>query len=134
MYHILYSYNKGNQRIEYVIEKIIRKGKYIYSTVLYLLKTKSVYKWAHAVQTRVVHRPAVLCLIVRRLRGTWVAQWVKCLGLGFGSGYDLPLHGFEPHVRLCDDNVEPVWASLSPSLSAPPLLVCALCLSPSKNR
>ena len=39
--------------------------------------------------------------------GTWVAQSVKCLALGFSSGYDLEVHGFEPHLGLCADSVEP---------------------------
>ena len=25
----------------------------------------------------------------------------------FGSGHDLPIHGFEPHVGLCVDSWEP---------------------------
>ena len=46
--------------------------------------------------------------------GAWVAQSVKRLTLGFGSGYDLVVCGFEPHIGLCADSVEPVWDSLSP--------------------
>ena len=42
-----------------------------------------------------------------------MAQSVKRLTLGFGSGCDLLVHGFEPHVGLCADNVEPAWDSLS---------------------
>ena len=54
-----------------------------------------------------------------------MAQSVKCLTLDFSSGHDLTICEFEPHVRLSADNVEPAWdsLSLSPSLSAPPLLV-----------
>ena len=44
---------------------------------------------------------------------------VKCLTLDFGSGYDLTVRGIEPCVRLCTDNMEPAWDSLSPSLSQP---------------
>ena len=29
-------------------------------------------------------------------RGTWVAQLVKCLTLGFGSGHDLMIYEFKP--------------------------------------
>ena len=31
-------------------------------------------------------------------RGTWVAQSVKRLTLGFGSGHDLMVRGFKPHT------------------------------------
>ena len=55
-----------------------------------------------------------------------MAQSVKRLTLDFGSGHDLMVPGIEPHIGLCADNVEPSWASLSPSLSAPPLLVLSL--------
>ena len=57
------------------------------------------------------------------------AQSVKRTALGFGSGHDLTVRGFEPRVGLCSDRVVPVWDSLPPSLSGPPLLVLALSLS-----
>ena len=47
------------------------------------------------------------------------------LTLGFSSGHDLTVCEFKPCIRLPADGPEPVWDSLSPSLSAPPLL----CLS-----
>ena len=34
------------------------------------------------------------------LGGTWVAQSVECLNLGFGSGHNLTGHDIEPHVGL----------------------------------
>ena len=40
-------------------------------------------------------------------RGTWVAQSVKHLTLGFGSGHDLVTHKFEPRIGLCADSSEP---------------------------
>ena len=49
-----------------------------------------------------------------------MAQSVKCLALGFGSGHDLTVPGFEPSIRLSADSAELAWDSLSPSLSAPP--------------
>ena len=55
-----------------------------------------------------------------------VRAWVA---LDFGSGRDLVVHGIEPHVGLCAGSAEPAQDSLSPSLSAPPLLVCSLALS-----
>ena len=42
-----------------------------------------------------------------------MAQSVGHLTLDFGSGHDLPVRGFEPHVGLCADGVEPAWDSLS---------------------
>ena len=47
-----------------------------------------------------------------------MAQSVKHPTLDLGSGLDLTVHEFEPHVRLCTENAEPAWDSLSPSLSA----------------
>ena len=46
-----------------------------------------------------------------------VAQWVKRPTLGFGSGRDLTVCGFEPCMGLFADSVEPAWDSLSQSLS-----------------
>ena len=51
-------------------------------------------------------------------RGTWVAQLVKRLTLGFGSGHNLTVREFKPCVGLCADSSEPAWDSLSPLLSA----------------
>ena len=39
--------------------------------------------------------------------GTWVAQLVECPTLDFGSGHDLTVHEFEPHVGLCADSAGP---------------------------
>ena len=61
--------------------------------------------------------------------GTWVAQSVTRLTLSFGSGHDLTVCEFEPHVTLEANNTEPAWDCLSLFLSAPPLLVCMLSLS-----
>ena len=52
----------------------------------------------------------------RRGRGAWVVQLVKHLTLGFGSGCDLTVCGFEPHLGLCTGSVEPAWDSVSVSL------------------
>ena len=62
-----------------------------------------------------------------------MAQSVKCPTLGFGSGHGPVVRGFEPHIGLCVDSVEPAWDSLSPSLS---LLVDvhALALARSQNK
>ena len=49
--------------------------------------------------------------------GAWVAQSVKRLTLGFGSGHDLTVCGVEPCVWLCVFTAEPTWDSLSLSLS-----------------
>ena len=55
-----------------------------------------------------------------------MAQLVKHLTLDFSSGHDLMVHEFEPCIGLCDGSAEPAWDSLSPSLSAPPLLALYL--------
>ena len=50
----------------------------------------------------------------------------------FGSGHDLTVRGFEPHIGLCADSSEPgacFWFSVSFSLSAPPPFVHMLSLS-----
>ena len=62
-------------------------------------------------------------LLLDYQRGTWVAQSVKCLTLGFGSGHDLAVHEFKSHIGLCADSVEPSWDSLSLFLSALPCLL-----------
>lgn len=55
-YYTLYSYNKAGEKND--IKKIIRKRKYIYSTIFIYWK-KSACKWTHAVQTLVVQGSAV---------------------------------------------------------------------------
>ena len=61
--------------------------------------------------------------------GTWGAQSVKLLTLGFSSGHDLVVLEIKPDVGLCTDSTEPAWDSLPPSLSAPPVLTLSLALS-----
>ena len=56
-----------------------------------------------------------------------MAQLGKRPTLGFGSGHDLTVHEFEPHLGLCADSVGSAWDSLSPSLSLP--LPCLRMLS-----
>ena len=79
------------------------------------------------------------------LPGAWVAQLLECLtsalvviclfvGLSpaSGSGHDLAVRGFEPHVGLCADSSEPgpcFGFSVSLSLSARPLLMLSLTVS-----
>ena len=48
----------------------------------------------------------------------------------FGSGHDLPVHGFQPWAgsALTAQSLEPVCDSVSLFLSAPALLVCSLSL------
>ena len=47
----------------------------------------------------------------------------------FGSGHDLAVREFEPCIRLCADSLESASDSVSPSLSASPLLELFLSLS-----
>ena len=71
----------------------------------------------------------------------WVAGWVMHFqtkhisgrldssvgeASDFDSGHELVVCGFEPLIGLCADSLEPASESVSPSLSAPPLLM--LCL------
>ena len=61
-----------------------------------------------------------------------MAQLIKCLTLDLGSGQDLTVRGFEPHVGLCADSSEPgtrFGFCVSFSLSAPPPVVLCLSLS-----
>ena len=68
----------------------------------------------------------VICVKLRLKDGTWVAQLINRLTLDFGSGHDLMIGEFKPLMGLRADRVEPVWDSLSPSISAPPLLTFSL--------
>ena len=58
-----------------------------------------------------------------------MAQSVKCPALDFSLGHDLMVCKFEPCI-VCADSAEPVWDSLSFSLSL--LLPCFLSLSQNK--
>ena len=46
-----------------------------------------------------------------------MAQSVKRPTLGFSSGHGLAVRGLKPRTVACVDSGEPVWDSLSPSLS-----------------
>ena len=46
-----------------------------------------------------------------------MAQSVKHLILGFGSGHDITVHEIEPYFGLCTDSMEAAWDILSLSLS-----------------
>ena len=58
-----------------------------------------------------------------------MAQSVEHRTFGFVSGHDLMVCEFEPHVGLRADSVDPALDSLSPFLSAPPLLTLYASLS-----
>ena len=53
-----------------------------------------------------------------------MAQLVKHLTLGFGSGHELMVHEFQSWLDT--DSAEPAWDSLSPFLSAPTPLMLSL--------
>ena len=61
--------------------------------------------------------------------GAWVAPT-----LDICPGHDLRVRGFKPCIGLCTDSVESAWDSLSPSLSALPMLSLSLSLSLSLNK
>ena len=82
----------------------------------------------------------MLVLKIKAGRGVWVAQSVRPLTRGFGSGHDLMVHGIKPLPQLCADSTESARDSLSPS-APPPLVhmlmfahVCTVPLSLSKNK
>ena len=62
-------------------------------------------------------------------RGSWVAQSVRSPTPGFGSGRDLTVCEFKPHIGPCADGMEPAWDSLSPSFSLCPSQAHSLGLS-----
>ena len=63
-----------------------------------------------------------------------MAQSVRHLTLDFGSYHDLMVREFEPRVGLCADSLDsPSSDSLSPSLSAPPLLMLSLSFKINKH-
>ena len=69
------------------------------------------------------------CRLLHKNARLGVPGWLIQFMLRSGSGHDRTVHEFEPHDRLCADNVEPASDSVSPSRSAPPLLVLSLLLS-----
>ena len=57
-----------------------------------------------------------------------MTQLVKGLTPDFGSGHDLNVREFEPHIGLCAVRVESAWEPVSLPLSAPPLPSSSLSL------
>ena len=55
-----------------------------------------------------------------------MAQLVKYLTPDSGLGHNLEVCGIGPHAGLCANSTETAWDSISPSLSAPPLLSLSL--------
>ena len=55
-----------------------------------------------------------------------MAHSVKHPTLNLGSGHDLTVRGFEPHIGLCTEGGDPAWNSLSSLYSYP---TCARSLS-----
>ena len=72
-------------------------------------------------------------LKIKSFRDTWVAQLVKHLTLGFGSGHDLMVCELKPHVTLWVDSKEPDWDSFSHFLSLCPSPTHTLFLSNEKT-
>jgi len=65
-------------------------------------------------------------ILVKNLKGTWVAQSMKCPTLDFCSGHDLRVLGSSPvHGVGSALSVESAWDSFSLSLCTPPLSACA---------
>ena len=61
-----------------------------------------------------------------------MARSVKSPTLDFGSGHDLTVREFEPHVGLGADSTEPASDSLCLPLSLPLSRLCSLSLSQNK--
>ena len=62
-----------------------------------------------------------------------MVQLVKCPTIDFGSGRDLTVHEFGPHIGLSTDNVGPAWDSFSlPLYASPPLGTLSRSLSQNK--
>ena len=57
-----------------------------------------------------------------------MAQSAECPTVGFNSGHDFTVCDIEALVGLYTDSTEPAWDSVSPSLSAPPLIAHSLSL------
>ena len=59
---------------------------------------------------------------LKKYKVTGAPGWLSWLSiqLNFGSGYDLVVPEFKPHIGFCTDSVEPAWDSLSD----PPQLTC----------
>ena len=84
---------------------------------------------AHVLATR----PPVAVERLELKLGGRLGGSVEHLILGFGSGHDLMVCGFEPCIRLCADSVEAALGlSPFPCLSAPPLLMLSVSLSQNK--
>ena len=65
-----------------------------------------------------------LVMKVRKFNSAGSPGWLSRLSIDCGSGHDLTVHWFEPHVGLCADSSKPgvcyrYYVSLS--LSAPPV-------------
>ena len=71
-------------------------------------------------------------MYIKKLNGTLKnglnrdAWWLSQLSIDFGSGHDLLVREFEPPSRLTAVSTELTSDPLSPSLSAPPLLMLSL--------
>ena len=65
----------------------------------------------------VIHRQEHIVSSKTAIGGASVAQSVKCLTLGFGSGHDLLVCGIKSRIGLWADNTEPIGDSLSLSFS-----------------
>ena len=58
----------------------------------------------------------LLSIVRKQTLGARGVQSAKRPTLGFGSGHDLTVREFKPHIGLCADSAESAWDSLSPPL------------------
>ena len=78
--------------------------------------SKRAYLYIMSVITLRIYYTLTIPNKVRIYWDAWVAQLVKCLTLDFGSGHELMVHEFKPHIWLHVDSVD--GACLEFSLSS----------------
>ena len=69
-----------------------------------------------------------------KFQGAWLAQSVKHLTLDLGSGHDLTVREFKPHIGLHTDGAEPAWDSVSPPFCPSSACMCVHALSLKINK
>ena len=121
-----------------VCRSVRREWQYVFlpRTLITFCNWKCIFKapiFSQDLRDHVLYRNTWhACRLIQYLKNTnlfwgpWVAQSVKHMTVGLG--HDLIVLGIKPLVGLRANSTEPAWDSLSPSLSAPPLL--ALSFSP----
>ena len=104
--------------------------------ILFIMRSSQLFAFCAAEFPHMVDYPWLVCscfLLNMHIAGAWVAQWIKSPALGFVSGHDLMVHGFESCVFLWANVSEPgacFRRFVSLSLSLPLSCLCVRTLSP----